>query len=243
MEIERTYRRLHTGEGLAFFSVRLAESDLSIGAAKSLKPQALAALEKMRRQVEGQIRRQPAFLTSFSPVPETGGEEPVPLAMCRAGASCGVGPMAAVAGAVAQAVGEALLAYSDEVVVENGGDLYLHLTKSRVAAIYAGDSPLSERVGIRLAQGVWGLCTSSGRTGPSVSLGKAHAAVALAHDAALADAAATALGNRILTEDDLSPAVEEILRIPGVLGALAIVNDKLAAAGQMELVPLRLRGK
>ena len=112
----------------------------------------------------------------------------------------------------------------------------------RVAAVYAGASPLSGRVGIVLPPGEWGLCTSAGRVGPSISLGRADAAVVLCRDSALADAAATALGNRIQGPEDLPAAVDWVLQVPGVLGALAVQGQQMAAGGAVELTALAAKG-
>lgn len=235
----RTYRRLHGGEGLVFFTVRERESDLSIGANRPLAQQALGVLRSGRRDIEDEIARCPSFLTALAPLPYTPGcAPPVVDAMYRASAACGVGPMAAVAGALACHVGRALAAHSPDVVVENGGDVYILSRIPRSVAIVAGDSPLSQRVALRVPPGEWGVCTSAGRVGHSLSLGCAHAAVILSRDAALSDAAATALGNRIRAHRDLERAVAWALSLPGIMGAAAILDDRLAAAGQIELVPV-----
>jgi len=151
--------------------------------------------------------------------------------MIEAARACDVGPMAAVAGAVAQAVGEALLADSKQIIVENGGDIFLHTARPRTAAIYAGASPLSGTLGIRISRlnQPLGLCTSSGTVGPSLSFGKADAAIVLAESAALADAAATALGNRVKAAADIEPALEAVSRIAGIYGLAAIIGDHLGA--------------
>jgi len=148
--------------------------------------------------------------------------------------------MAAVAGAVAQAVGGALLAASPEVIVENGGDIFLASGAERVAAVFAGDSPLSMKLGLKLpaAPRGLGLCTSSGTVGPSLSAGRADAAVVLAPDAALADAAATAIGNRVKSAGDLAAAMEFAEGVAGLSGALAVIGESLAAWGKIELVKL-----
>ncbi|MCA1989441.1 MAG: hypothetical protein LDL07_09915, partial [Desulfarculus sp.] len=82
------------------------------------------------------------------------------------------------------------------------------------------------------------VCTSSGTVGHSLSLGRADAATILAKDAALADAAATALGNRVRTAADLATALDWAQGVPGVLGALVIKGSQLAAWGEVELVRL-----
>jgi len=160
--------------------------------------------------------------------------------MVEAARACGVGPMAAVAGAVAEAVGRALLAENQQVIVENGGDIFLQTKTPRVAAIYAGASPLSGKVGVRISRvgQPLGVCTSSGTVGHSLSFGKADAAIVLAESAALADAAATALGNRVQTADDIDPALVWLRGIEGALGGAVVVGDKLGAWGEVELVRL-----
>lgn len=236
--MERTYRRMHGGEGLRFYRVALEESDLSIGTPKPRPDIARRALEEARNQIKGAIACNPLFLTTLSPLPGNPGDELVVQWMTRAAQLADVGPMAAVAGAVARYVGQALAEHMDEVVVENGGDLYLRTGLDRIVAVYAGDSPLSNRIGLRMPPGCWGVCTSAGRVGPSLSLGRADAAVVVSDDSALADAAATALGNRVQSAGDLPAAVGHTLKIPGVRGALAIYDDQMAAGGQIELIPI-----
>jgi ApbE superfamily uncharacterized protein (UPF0280 family) len=151
-----------------------------------------------------------------------------------------VGPMAAVAGAIAEYVGESLLKYSHDVIVENGGDIYLATTKERLIAIYAGDSPFSWKTGMRIKphKTPIGICTSSGKIGHSLSLGKADAAIVLSNDTTLADACATKLGNMIRTKDDLEHALEIIIRVRGVMGAVGIIDDRIAAIGEIEMTAI-----
>ncbi|HOG00420.1 MAG TPA: UPF0280 family protein [Clostridia bacterium] len=235
----RAYRALHHAADLAYFRVTLLESDLHIGAFCPLRGQALSALAQARTEVEAAIRANPAFLTSLEPVPPRGGEAPLVRAMLKAAKRAGVGPMAAVAGAIAGAVGRALLAHSSEVIVENGGDLFLCGVRERVVAVFAGDSPLSGKLGVRLRPGKGlGVCTSSGTFGHSLSLGRADAALVVSPDPALADAAATRLGNAIQSENDIAPALEDVLRVPGVIGALAVAGGKVGAKGEIELTAL-----
>jgi len=150
----------------------------------------------------------------------------------------GVGPMAAVAGCVSNYVGEYLNRFSENVIVENGGDDYIITTKKRTIAIVAGDSPLSGRVGVELLPGKWGVCTSAGKVGPSISEGFSHAATIVSKSPVLSDAVATAMGNMIKTEDDLEKSINWALKVEGVLGAIAIINDKIAAGGEIKLLPI-----
>ena len=148
--------------------------------------------------------------------------------------------MAAVAGALAERVGRALEPLSAEVIVENGGDIYLKVASPATVSLFAGKSPLSHRVGLKIDPELTplGVCTSSGTVGHSFSFGRADAACVLAPNAALADAAASALGNRVQQAGDIAAALEWAAALPDILGAVVIVGDKLGAWGRVELVPL-----
>jgi len=234
---ERSYRRWLESD-LTSFQVTVGESDLHISAERPLAEEAERALTQVREELEEYLERDPKFRTALTPHALLPDAPPIAVEMAEAARACGVGPMAAVAGAVAEHVGKALLTESAQVIVENGGDIFLFTTRPRVAGVFAGSSPLTGRLGIRLARigEPLGLCTSSGTVGPSLSFGRADAAIVLASSAALADAAATALGNRIHTADDIERGLAFVRYIPGVLGAMAIVGESLGAWGEMELV-------
>jgi len=145
--------------------------------------------------------------------------------------------MASVAGALAEFVGRDLLKHSEDVIVENGGDVYIRCTKETRIGIYAAESPLSLKLAIRVssAETPLGVCTSSATIGHSLSFGMADAVCVTSKSAVLADAAATRIGNRVKKKDDIKAAIEEGLKIPGVRGVLVIVGDTMGAAGDIEL--------
>ena len=230
------YRRLVGGEGLVGFTLRLKESNLFIMACGDLTSFALNALIRVRREIEEYIASHPEFAVSLVPVPVADDAPEVVKAMARAAKAAGVGPMAAVAGAIAGEVGMELTSHSKEVIVENGGDIFMVSQRPRVVSIYAGDSPLSMRVGIRLEPGTWGVATSSATVGHSLSFGKADAAVVVSRDPALSDALATALCNRVGGVDDVEDALEWVMEVDGVEGAVVIVGRHLGAAGRITLV-------
>lgn len=161
--------------------------------------------------------------------------------MQRASTATAVGPMAAVAGAMAEFVGRGLLAAgAQEVVVENGGDIFLARRQECVVGIFAGTSPLSNRVGIRIdpSRMPLGVCTSSGRIGHSLSLGQADAVTVLAADTCLADAAATRLGNEVKNSGDIDHALAVAQTISGLDGVVIIQDQRMGAWGKVELVQL-----
>lgn len=253
-EVRERFYRAAMGERFRSWMVSVRESDLWIGVdpeswRPALEQAARLALLEARRQIEGyagenlhaQQEGRQNFLSSLSPLPEDPLAPPVVSAMLKAGIAAGTGPMAAVAGAVAEHVGRKLsnLFQCKEIIIENGGDLWLSFVRPLDVAIYAGDSPLSGVLGVELdpALSPCGLCTSSGTVGPSLSFGYADAAVILSADAAVADAWATAAGNMIQTAEDIGPSLSRLKNHPEVLGALFVVGDRMGMQGSLRLKP------
>ncbi len=236
----RTYRDPEDTDRFKTFRVVIETSDLYVKAHSSLEKETDALIRECRDQIKWAIERRPDFLKSLVPLEEDAADSPVVLAMIRAGQKAGTGPMAAVAGAVAEFVGKGLLALSPEVIVENGGDIFLRVGRPVTIGLFAGNSPFSGRIGIKIESTPipLGICTSSGTVGPSLSLGIADAATIISHDVPLADAVATGVGNRVHGPGDLKGAVEWGMKVPGVVGALAILGEKIAALGDIELIPL-----
>jgi uncharacterized protein len=232
----RNYRNFDSSSTTPF-RVTIGQSDLFVRADRDLTEIARDALLTARYQIETYIQTNVVFDISLEPLELDRFAPPICQRMLRAGLAAGVGPFAAVAGAVAQAVGEKLAESSTQVVVENGGDLYLKLTQDLVVGLHAGDSPLSGKVGLRIAAADTpaSLCTSSGTFGHSYSAGQADGVTIFAKDASLADAAATAVANRVATADDVDEALAFAETIEGVLGVCIIVGEKLGIWGNLTL--------
>ena len=238
--VERTYRRTHDAAGLVTFEVKVKETDLSIRARRRLDRLAQEVVLQVRAEIEGYIAEYPEFATSLAPITCPPTAPPIVQEMCEAGKLAGVGPMAAVAGAIADKVAVELSMRSNEVIVENGGDIFLVSGREQIVSVFAGESPLSGKVGLRVPGEAMPLavCCSSGTVGPSLSLGRADAAVIAADRGALADAAATAVGNRVKEAGDVEEAVALGRGIPGVRHVLVIAGETMGAWGELELVPL-----
>jgi len=237
MERERFYRQWVRSDGLVTFEVRIKETDLYISSERSLEEEAKASVNRQRSAIERYSRKNARFVTSLVPIPAEGDEQldPIVAVMLEASRKAGVGPMAAVAGAIAECVGRDLLQFSREVIVENGGDIFLKTRTKKKLGIYAGNSPLSGRLVFELDpdERGWGVATSSGTVGHSLSFGKADAAVIIAHDTALADAVATAAGNRVRDKLDLEGPIDFAKTIEGITGAVIIMGDRMATWGSV----------
>lgn len=233
--VERAYRAAGGPPGLTCYEVAIGESDLYICTLRDLSVLAREELAAVRADLEVYLARHPGFGTSFRPVPATGDAPAIAAEMAQAAEIFDVGPMASVAGAVAQHVGAALLERSSEVIVENGGDLFLAGGGRKTVRVFGGAEAPAFNVTVEAPAGGVGLCTSSGKVGPSVSLGEAEAVTVLARTATLADAAATALGNLVLRADDIGQAVAAAERHPFVLGAVVLAGGSAGAWGAVEL--------
>lgn len=238
------------GPGAATFVVREEQTDLWVSisppvdatnAASSCQKRVRAA----RRAIMMYAREKPLFLTSLRPLaadPARAADAPLIVhAMLEAGLRAGVGPMAAVAGAIAEDAARFLRnRYSGEtVIVENGGDVYAFSPAPLTVMVLAGSSAISGRAALRIpaAPGGISVCTSSGTVGPSFSRGRADAATVVAADGALADALATGLGNRVRRAGDIEPALAWLAAREGALGGAVVVGGQMGLWGQLELVP------
>lgn len=245
MYVDRFYREESGGKELTFFRVAVKETDLYIGIMpdvynKELELKTESLVWQLRRELEEYIENDPEFKTTLKPHLLLPGAPPVAVIMARAANRCGVGPMAAVAGAYAETVGRELLKVSPEVIVENGGDIFLATRKKRRVGVFAGTSPFSGKLALEIqpARTPAGICTSSGTVGPSLSLGRADAALIVAETAALADAAASAAGNAVTTVEDIPKGIEAVQGIRGIHGVLIIKDDKMGAWGDIKLAPV-----
>lgn len=238
----REYRRAVTADLLSSV-VKLAETDLHILAPVCVDDMALGLVADIRLILERYIASSPRFLDALVPLPMDTAAPDIIKKMLAAGHVANVGPMAAVAGAIAEYVGQSLLSQGiGEVIVENGGDLFVARDKACTVAVYAGESPLSGKVGIFLQpdQMPCGVCCSSGTIGHSLSLGVADAVIVVAQDTAIADAVATRLGNEVKDgRKSINRALAVAREIKGISGVLIIVGEQLGAWGAIELKQLK----
>ena len=228
-------------DGLCSFRVRHLETDLLIQAEEDISARVSGWVVEARTAIEFYAKEHQGFLESYIPLPEDPFAPPPVKEMLRAGTAAGTGPMAAVAGAIAQFVcRKAASVLSGEIIVENGGDTCFRTNAPVTVAIWAGSSPFSGKVGIRCGPPgeFLSVCTSSGTVGHSRSFGKADAVTVISADAALADAVATAVGNMVKTRKDVAPAIQRLGQFPGILGGVIIKADQIGAWGEIELINL-----
>jgi ApbE superfamily uncharacterized protein (UPF0280 family) len=235
---DRIYRNWTIKNNLIGFNVTVRETDLFISADSNLTSIALTSIHRLRSSLESYITAHPDFLTSLTPIAYDALAPEIVREMMRASAKVGVGPMAAVAGTMAEHVGRDLLHHTRNVIVENGGDIYLKSNTDVLVGLFAGRSPLSGRVSIKVRKEDMplGVCTSSGTVGHSLSFGCTDACCVKSGSVALADAAATAIGNIVKSRKDIQNGLKTGMKIEGVLGIVIIIGDQLGVVGNIELV-------
>lgn len=236
-EDPRYYREWVKSPDLVKFRVTLKETDLLISAEKDLTNHAIEMVWKYRNQIETYIARDPHFKESLAPLSVDPFAPRIVREMADAARRADVGPMAAVAGAVAEFVGRDLLDHSLQVMVENGGDIFLATKVRRKVSIFTEQESLPSRVDFWIdpEKTPLGICTSSGTEGPSFSFGKADAVTVVCPSAALADALATAAGNMVGSGNDISRALDFLKAIPDVMAAAVFANGQMGFWGDLEL--------
>jgi len=226
---------------LEFFTVQVKETILSINAQQNLKRKALKAVLKYRTDIEGYISKYPEFLVSFQPLPVQEAIPEIVKEMLLAAKKASVGPMAAVAGAIAEYVGKELIPFSSEIIIGNGGDIFIISKKRRNIKIYAGNSSLTGKIALQIEpeDTPLGICTSSGTFGHSFSFGKADAVIVIAKSTSLADASATAIGNLVKSVEHIPRAIEFAQGIKGLRGIVIIKDYEMKTWGEVKIISIQ----
>jgi len=235
---ERTYREWIKHDDLIVISVAEKETDLLISGDINLKEKSLPLIKQYRHYLRQYIAHNPKFQTSLTPIDVADDAPEIVKKMAKAAQKAGVGPMASVAGAIAEFVGKDLLEFSNQVIVENGGDIFIKSSKERKLGIYAGDSPFTGKMALSIEadQTPLGICTSAGTVGHSLSYGKTDATIILSKSTLLADAVATAAGNIVAKPEDIEKGIEFAKSIDGVEGIIVIVGSAFGAWGNVRMV-------
>lgn len=232
----RFYRDRIKAKDLYLTRIAVKETDLQILTDKPIDENFVRRrINKYRLDIEGYITKERRFLTALKPMEVELNAPLIVKQMAQAGKSADVGPMAAVAGAVAQCLGKDLLKQGiKEVIIENGGDIFLKIRRVRKVGIYTGRSKLWKALTLKIKpkDTPLGICSSSGTIGHSLSFGKADSVVILSRNTFLADAVATGVCNRLREKNDLPPALNYGRSINGVRGIVIIFKNNLASWGR-----------
>jgi hypothetical protein len=235
---KRFYRDWVKSKDLHLARVSIKETDLQILTDKPVDEAFIRErINYYRRNIEAYITKDRRFLTALKPLAVELNAPPIVKEMAKVARFANVGPMAAVAGAVAEFLGIDLLreGYKD-VVIENGGDIFLATRKACKVGIYGGKLKLFKGLSLKIKaeDTPMGICTSSGTIGHSLSFGLADSVTILSKNTSLADAVATATANRVRSKSDLQKSVDFVKSIKGILGVIIIIKSHLISWGKVE---------
>ena len=239
----RFYREKFSNGRFESFSFALEQTDLWVGVDKSAYCVSMIEFCKMkvknlRDEIERYIRYNPEFLNTLDPIvvddimPELASE------MAEAANKAKVGPMAAIAGCFAGYIGRQIMEnYNiNELVIENGGDIFASVVNPLSVSVYAGESFFSDKTVVIVPPGTYGICTSSGTVGHSYSMGKADAVMVICKDITLADAYATALANRVQSQEHVDNVVSLAKSKEEILSCVIVCEDKIGICGKFDVV-------
>ena len=241
------YRNEVSRENHSPFEVNYKFSNLwisvdTISFSQDMLSYSLEELMRIINSIEKYIESFPIFKDTLQAyeVSDPSGCEEVIVEMTKASYMADVGPMASVAGAVAQALGRKLKTeFSiNDIIVENGGDVYIDTTEDVRISVLTNNTVLPERIKLNLQKSHMplGVCSSSGIFGHSFSKGKADVVVAISHNAAISDAFATAICNQICSASDIEHVLYKFQENESLLGVMAICEKTLGMIGQINLL-------
>lgn len=241
---DRIYRNRFCNDRWRGFSVQYKETDIWVGVDTSsflteMPEYTMQIIRALRKTMDDYLHQDSQYILALTPYNAHENAPEIAKRMSEITRKVGVGPMAAVAGAFATHIAKELKNRFkiEEIIVENGGDIYADIRNDIDVSVFAGESPLSEKIGLHIdaKESPLGICTSSGTVGPSLSFGKADAVMIVCKDAILADSYATAFANKIQTSNDINPVLEQIECKKDILSALLVKDDKMGIIGKFEL--------
>ncbi len=228
-------KSLNPGD-LKRFKLEYKQTKLTVLSDKDLERGTAEFLEHMYNELERYCQREPFFSISYYPLKvDEHAPETVKL-MIDAGERAGVGPMASVAGMFSEQLGNLLLRKgATEVIVENGGDVFLKIKEERTVRVYAGSSKFSNKIGFRVSpdKTPLAICTSSSSVGHSISLGDSDAVSVVAKSCPLADAAATSIGNEVKGSKGIKKGLKRARQIKEIDGVLILRDNELGVWGKL----------
>ncbi|MBU0712815.1 UPF0280 family protein [bacterium] len=240
----RLYREIPQNDRFFRVEISYLETDLWIACAPAISEHrfqkfVVNTIISLRNDIDEYTRNRRVFMDSFSALALDSDAPLIVQKMLNAAIQANVGPMAAVAGSFAEEIGKRIKTEfsPNELIVENGGDIYIDINEPVLIGIYAGDSPLSNKIALKVTPeySPFGICTSSGTIGHSQSFGKADAVTIACKDTAEADAYATAFGNKVQSVNDIDSVIAETRSVRSILSALVIVDDKIAVQGKFDI--------
>ena len=233
--------RFYRDYAKALFSIEISygESDLFISSDKEIdKTTVQDLLRKYYNQIESYAKDNPPFLNSLSPLDDDETAAAIIREMLNISHLTGIGPFSSVAGAIAKYVGQDLLNYVNEVIIENGGDLFLKINQAKKIDIYLGEKSNLKNLKLKIQNrpDPFGIASSSSSFGHSLNFGRADLVTVIAKNSIIADGFATSLSNRIKKEEDVKQVLEFAKKSNSIEGLLVFFEGNIFLWGALEIV-------
>jgi ApbE superfamily uncharacterized protein (UPF0280 family) len=172
---------------------------------KSAIEEAVRTVSSQMSTLDRYIQRNPDFVKTLDPIDAEPSAPHIVKTMVSVAKRVEVGPMAVVAGALADLALEAMLKSKATIaIVEDGGEIAASSQRDFNIGLYAGKKSLFNQVAFKILPSDCpiGVATSSATVSHAISFGQAEAATVFANTAALADGAATAICNAVTGESE-----------------------------------------
>ena len=234
---EKHFYRPHSREKNNF-TIKYRHCSISVSSDADVEKECRENLPRIYNEAENRVLSDAVFSKSLIPVNGNENDTPIIKQMIEAGRKAGTGPMAAVAGAIAEALFHSVKTPFRTLIIENGGDIFASSTEDLICGLYTGSSFDKFALKIKKSLMPCGISSSSSKIGHSLSFGKALLAVVISPSGALSDAFATSLANSVQSENDLENAVNFCTAQKGIIGCAAVINDKIAFAGDIEFTEI-----
>ena len=194
-------------------------------------------LKQAYEDIEGYIACDGNFLSSLHPCEVRETAPDIIKVMSEYASKANVGPMAGVAGAIAEYIGKRLSSRHRIILCNNGGDIYYESPEEQWIFLSAPGSPFHNKIKMCVPSAIKGkgLCTSSGASGHSVNMGRAYAVTILAGNAFSADVWATAISNQIRSHEDIDRILSLCKTQDDIEGVVILVDDYLGIWGDIGL--------
>jgi len=250
--INRDYRNNLNNERFNFFNIKYREIDLLIAIDKNssvekIKNETFQFVKDLRIKFDNFINQNPIFQKSLKSIGKLESNNKIINYLIKISKKVNMGPMAGIAGAFSEYTGKFLLNNYNisEIIIENGGDIFLNTLKNVHISIFAGKSLLSEKVGLKIKpeETPMGISTSSATVGHSVSFGKADSVTICSKDTVYSDFLATKLCNMVKKDSDIDLVLDIAKKDKKIESAVVIYNNKAGFIGKHEIIKLNKKGE
>jgi ApbE superfamily uncharacterized protein (UPF0280 family) len=212
------------------FDIQVQDLTLHIQAGTDFNEESRAAALSFWEQLHAYTLRNPDVRNSKRPIEVPDDAPDIVREMVSAARQAGVGPMYSFQGAVTDHVGRHLAREVDEVTVNCGGDYFILSRRRQKLTVSSRSSGSTVALVVPPSKKGMGISMSSGRGRAAID-----GIAVLADSCMLADAAAAGVQAILPKENGFASALTYLKRVPGVLGGVVVIGERIGVAGGVEI--------